>query len=82
MCLHMKFPDGSSAIICGTREQQKYCACGRAADLLCDWKVSGNKSGTCDKPICKQHALAVALGQEAGVAQPLHAGCHRRTLTS
>lgn len=60
MCLHMKFPDGSSAIICGTRGPRKYCACGRAADLLCDWKVSGKKSGTCDKPICKSHALNVA----------------------
>jgi hypothetical protein len=60
MCLHMKFPDGSSAIICGTRERRKFCACGRAADALCDWKMPEKKSGTCDKPICKQHALQVA----------------------
>jgi hypothetical protein len=27
--------------------------------LLCDWKVKGKRSGTCDAPICAQHALQV-----------------------
>ena len=60
MCLHMRFPDGSSAIVCGTRRQRQFCACGRESDFLCDWKMPNKKSGTCDKPICKQHALNVA----------------------
>lgn len=59
MCLHMKFEDGTSAIICGTRQRRQYCACGRASDFLCDWKVREKKSGTCDAPICKAHALEV-----------------------
>lgn len=60
MCLHMKFADGSTAIICGTRQRQQYCACGRVSAFLCDWKVPGKKSGTCDRPMCKSHAANVA----------------------
>jgi hypothetical protein len=59
MCEHVKFPDGSTAIICGMRGRKKFCACGRVADLLCDWKVREKKSGTCDAPICPQHAKQV-----------------------
>lgn len=40
-----------NAIVCGTRRRQR-CACGRRATLLCDWKVAGKRSGTCDEPIC------------------------------
>ena len=59
MCLKMQMPDGTVAIICGGHAKTKYCACGREADLLCDWKVKAKKSGTCDAPVCKQHALQV-----------------------
>jgi hypothetical protein len=60
VCETIKFADGSSAIICGMRgRKQKYCACGRAAHLLCDWKVREKKSGTCDAPICPSHAKQV-----------------------
>jgi len=40
-----------NAIVCGTRRRQR-CKCGRPAGLLCDWKVDGKRSGTCDAPIC------------------------------
>lgn len=59
MCLRMPMPDGTAMIVCGTREKRKFCACGRACDFLCDWKVDGKKSGTCDAPICKHHAQQV-----------------------
>lgn len=66
MCLKMQMPDGTVGIICGTRGRTKHCACGRAADLLCDWKmkeqtISGIPvvKGTCDAPICPQHAKQV-----------------------
>lgn len=60
MCLKLEMPDGSVGIICGVRgHKQKFCACGRAADLLCDWKVREKKSGTCDLPICSKHAQQV-----------------------
>lgn len=59
MCLKMQLPDGSFAIICGPRLKPKFCACGREAHLLCDWKVKKKKSGTCDAPICDEHARNV-----------------------
>lgn len=61
MCKTIQFPDGGVAIICGARSVApvKYCACGRAADFLCDWKVPANESGTCDRPICAAHAKQV-----------------------
>jgi hypothetical protein len=59
MCRSLQFADGTFAIACGTRAKPKYCACGRAADLLCDWKVAARKTGTCDLPICPKHALQV-----------------------
>ena len=58
-CEHLKFPDGSTAIICGLRRSKKFCACGRACEFECDWKVKDRKSGTCDLPICSKHALQV-----------------------
>ena len=56
----MQMPDGTVGIVCGGHARTKYCvACGRAADLLCDWKVKDKKSGTCDAPICPKHAQQV-----------------------
>lgn len=60
MCLKMQMPDGSVGIICGARRKRQFCACGRECEFLCDWKVSAKKSGTCDAPICRQHAKQVA----------------------
>ena len=60
MCEHIHFPDGGSAIICGLRSRPRHCACGREAKFLCDWKVPGKKSGTCDRPMCVQHSKEVA----------------------
>lgn len=60
MCDHIKFSDGTEGIICGMRHTKRFCACGRAADLLCDWKVPGRKSGTCDAGVCRNHAMQVA----------------------
>ncbi len=58
-CEHVKLTDGTMAIICGVRVKRQFCSCGRIADLLCDWKVKAKKSGTCDRPICRQHAQEV-----------------------
>jgi hypothetical protein len=59
MCLKLQMPDGNFAIVCGGHARQKYCTCGRICDFLCDWKVKERKSGTCDRPVCKEHALQV-----------------------
>lgn len=50
-CEHVTLPDGTRAIVCSSG-RRKLCKCGRAATLLCDWKVPAKKSGTCDAPIC------------------------------
>lgn len=59
-CEFVQLPDGTRAIVCGPRQRAKRCACGRKADLLCVWKVSSRKSGTCDKPICSLCATSPA----------------------
>jgi hypothetical protein len=51
-CTPINLPGGGRAIVCGPRRKVRRCACGRSAALLCDWKVPGRKSGTCDKPVC------------------------------
>lgn len=57
-CEHVTLPDGTRAIVCGTRRPRQRCACGRPATLLCDWKLAPDqtsrrrKSRTCDAPIC------------------------------
>lgn len=58
-CEHIKLPDGSTAIICGTRSRKQFCACGRECEFLCDWKVPDKKTGTCDRPMCGHHATQV-----------------------
>lgn len=63
MCKHIKLPGGNSLLVCGLRSFGKLCSCGRDADFLCDWKVSARKSGTCDQPICAQHAKQVMPGK-------------------
>ena len=69
MCLKIGGPNG--VIICGIRPPT-YCACGRPADFLCDWKVAASSSGrpqTCSVPICAAHAKKVARGKHLC---PLH----------
>ncbi|MBB5715426.1 hypothetical protein FHS94_002272 [Sphingomonas aerophila] len=51
-CQHVSMPGGGTAIVCTSRTRQR-CACGRPATLLCDWTVERQRSGTCDKPLCR-----------------------------
>lgn len=48
-CHHVLVPGGGAAIVCGPSRK---CRCGKRATLLCDWKVPGKRSGTCDHPLC------------------------------
>jgi hypothetical protein len=50
-CEVIHLPGGGTAIVCSRGRRQR-CACGKPATLLCDWKVKGKRSGTCDKPLC------------------------------
>jgi hypothetical protein len=62
MCEHLNI-DCHHVIVCGGHARRRFCACGRPADFLCDWKVPAKKSGTCDKPVCAAHAQQVAPGK-------------------
>jgi hypothetical protein len=62
-CQQVKLPNGGFAIVCSRGRRQR-CACGAPAEVLCDWKVAGKKSGTCDKPICVMCAKQPARGKD------------------
>ncbi len=60
-CSYVRLPDGTRAIVCGYRQRQRRCACGRPSTRLCDWKIAqpergrrGGKPKTCDAPLCDQ----------------------------
>ena len=59
-CDLVQLPLGGNVIICTTGRRRR-CSCGQAAPLLCDWKVPGKKSGTCDQPICAGCASSPAV---------------------
>jgi hypothetical protein len=53
-------PDGKKVgmFIDGWRPAPKPCFyCGRPGVALCDWPDKNHKSGTCDKSLCKIHAM-------------------------
>lgn len=53
-CTRVQIPGGGVAIVCGPKKRAKRCSCGGTATLLCDWKVKGKKSGTCDQGLCER----------------------------
>lgn len=63
-CTYVKMPGGGVAIVCSRGRRHTKCACGRTATLLCDWKVKGKKSGTCDVPICDRCTHSPAAGKD------------------
>lgn len=78
-CERIALPGGGAAIVCGTRTRTRRCACGRPATLLCDWKVPGRRSGTCDKPICDDCTTSPARGKDLC---PAHAAALREWMAS
>ena len=67
-CEVVQLPGGAKAIVCGTRRHKARCRCGRAAPLLCDWKVEGMEkvttTGTCDRPLCSACSTSPAPGKD------------------
>ncbi|MDZ7895348.1 MAG: hypothetical protein U5M50_10545 [Sphingobium sp.] len=59
-CQRVQLPGGAAAIVCGPRQPVRRCSCGAPAPLLCDWKVPGRNSGTCDRPVCESCATSPA----------------------
>ena len=62
-CQLIPLGNGTNAIVCGSHSRSR-CACGRRADLLCDWKVPSRRSGTCDQPVCSSCATSPAPGKD------------------
>jgi hypothetical protein len=64
MCEHIKTPNGGEFIICGLRSPARRCVhCGLPGVFLCDWKVKGRRSGTCDRAMCAKDVREVAPGK-------------------
>lgn len=63
MCERVLLPGGGFAIVCGGHARER-CACGRRATRLCDSKVPGKKSGTCDAPVCARCGTSPAPGKD------------------
>ena len=58
---------GGIAILCGPRAKAKPCSvpeCRRPGAFLCDHPVTGRKTGTCDAPLCVQHATRTAYEKD------------------
>ncbi len=57
--------DTVSIFICRRGQDRPRCSvpgCGRPATKLCDFKLTGAKTGkTCDRALCKHHALSVGV---------------------
>jgi hypothetical protein len=63
MCERLQVGD-QTVIVCGVKQTTpRFCRCGRVAIALCDWKVRDRKSGTCDAPMCTDHAKKVGRGK-------------------
>jgi len=58
VCRIVPMPGGGRAFVCGPKPRRQRCACGKPADLLCDWKLGDGK--TCDAPLCAACAIEPA----------------------
>lgn len=69
-CQTVTLANGALAIVCGPRQPRERCRCGRAATLLCDWRLSpddrvaAKKSITCDAPLCPKCTTSPAPGKD------------------
>lgn len=73
-CTTVQLDNGAHAIVCTGRQPKRKCiGCGRAADLLCDWKVrdAAGKPATCDAPLC---ALCTSKPAPDKDLCPMHVG--------
>ena len=59
MCEVVRFPDGSTPIVCGghARRRRPCVHCGGRGEKLCDHTNSDGR--TCDAPLCARCALSV-----------------------
>ena len=63
-CEVVRFPNGSSGIVCGprSRAKPKSCwECARPSQFLCDGPSPTGK-GECDRPLCVHHRTSAGAG--------------------
>ena len=65
-------PIPSSLLLMALAIFRKFCDCGEPAFALCDWKDLSHRSGTCDTPICAEHAKEVLPGKYLCPRHQLH----------
>jgi hypothetical protein len=63
-CNHVDLGGGARAIVCTRHRQQRCVTCGRPSTVLCDYPVTNHRSGTCDRPCCRQHAVNVGADRD------------------
>jgi hypothetical protein len=64
-CERFTLPNGVSGIMCSQTRRRRCSGCGAlGVQLLCDWKVKGRRSGTCDRPICARCSHSPAPGKD------------------
>jgi hypothetical protein len=64
-CHPFRTAGGRTGFICTEDRSRRRCVqCGKAAGLLCDWKVNSRRSGTCDKPVCSSCTSSPTEGKD------------------
>lgn len=65
-CTPFRSDNGATGIICtGRGSKPPRCVkCGMMADLLCDWRIKGKRSKTCDAPLCNSCTHKPAEGKD------------------
>jgi hypothetical protein len=74
-CNHVTLSGGGSAIVCSRTKPKRCVTCGRPSQVLCDYPVTSNKSGTCDRPCCRQHAKNVGPDRDYCLAHANLSDC-------
>jgi hypothetical protein len=77
-CNHVKLPNGATAIVCSRNRPKRCTECGAPGTILCDYPDTSNKSGTCDRPCCRKHAVNVGPDKDYCVGHAVYCLAHAR----
>jgi hypothetical protein len=77
-CQPFALSDGTSGIVCSRTRRQR-CKCGRAATLLCDWKVPGPASSSAAVGGKGSASSSAAVGGKGSASSSAAAGIKNAT---